>query len=508
MVRETQRASDLRAFLFLFLFLNFAYLVTSSGRVRTIDELIVDLEAESLATRGSTAVPQAIAMSSFYGKVDREGKPQAPYGAAQAVFTIPWYLAGRLVRQVVPGIPPSARDLVLDAVVTSSNATFAALAGALLFLILTRAGIPMTAAVVTSLCVSFGTLLFAYSSWFFSEPLAATILIAAAFALFSGGPLSSISLARAFLAGLCLGVALWVRPTHLIAVPVFFLAILARDKWQGFIPACLFAMVAGAFGAAYLLRNEILFGSFLDFGYPVVAEGGKHLNTFQTSLATGLFGFLFSPGKSVFLFAPPLAVAFAGLYRLARRDRGLAVLAGVTPIVYLLFYARYTQWEGGYCFGPRYLLPVIPLAALGLGPVLAECGRGIRRLVFGLTVAGFLVQVIGMCTSFLEDQARGAYYDEQWNYRLSYSPLISQSARLVHYLTSDAPAPIGLGFDRWFVFLAKGGVSRLTLGIALLAELFGALSMAWLLLREFRGGPLRTDSDPSHIKLAGAVEGL
>jgi len=485
---ESHRPSSLRIFILLFLFLNSVYLVTSSGRVRTIDEVIVDLEAESLATHGSTSVPQAVAMNSFYGKIDREGKPQAPYGAVQAALVVPWYVLGRVLRSVVPGIPPAARDLALDAVVTASSATFAALAGALVFLLLARAGIAVGAAAAASLIVSFSTPLFAYSSWFFSEPLTAALLLGAALVLFSEGVSDSVSLERAAQAGVLLGVAMWVRPTHLIAVPVFLLAILARDRSRGLVSACVLALVAGLFGAAYLLRNQMLFGNFLDFGYPAAAEGGKQLNTFETPLATGLFGFLLSPGKSVLLFAPPLLIALPGIFRLARFDRGLAVLAGIAPISYLVFYARYTQWEGGYSFGPRYLLPVIPLAALGLGSMLEQGGRWIRRLAVALAVAGFLVQAIGMSTSFLEDQANGSYYDEHWNYRMSYSPLISQSERLIHYLGSDSPAPIGLGFDRWFVFLAKGGVSQATLACGLLLECFAAIASGWLLVSELRTG--------------------
>lgn len=472
------------------------YLITSSGRVRTIDEVIVDLEAESLVTRGSTAVPQALAMNSFYGKMDRDGNPQAPYGAAQALLVAPWYVLGRLLRVMLPGIPAPTRDLALDTVVTSSSATFAALAVALVFLLLARAGIPVAPAAGTALIVALATPMFAYSSWFFSEPLAAAILLAAVFAIFSAGNASTVSLGRAGIGGLLLGIALWVRPTHVIAVPVFLLAILLRDRGRGIAPACLVAAVSGMFAAAYLFRNELLFGNFLDFGYPAAAEGGKHLNTFETPLATGLFGFLLSPGKSVFLFAPPLLLACPGVFRLGRRDRGLAALAGIAPIAYLLFYARYTQWEGGYSFGPRYLLPVIPLAALGLGVMLAEGGRGVRRLAIGLAVAGFLVQAVGMSTSFLEDQAKGGYYDQQWNYRMSYSPLVSQSKRLVHYIATDGPAPIGLGFDRWFVFLAKGGVARGTIAAMLALECTGALCAGWLLVSAVRSCALTVGADP------------
>src|ERR1019366_6825643 len=49
---------------------------------------------------------------------------------------------------------------------------------------------------------------------------------------------------------------------------------------------------------------------------------------------------------------------------------GLAVVGAATPVVYLLFFATYTQWEGGYSYGPRYLVPALALLGLGIGPAL------------------------------------------------------------------------------------------------------------------------------------------
>src|SRR6202030_4073625 len=137
-----------------------------------------------------------------------------------------------------------------------------------------------------------------------------------------------------------------VRPTHVIAAPVFLAAILVRDREKGWRAAFVTAAFVGLFGAAYLLRNLHLFGNPLDFGYPATSDGGKSMNSFDTPLFTGLYGFLLSRGKSVFIFAPPIFLAIGGLRKLARLDRGLAIIAGATPLVYLFFFARYTQWEG------------------------------------------------------------------------------------------------------------------------------------------------------------------
>jgi hypothetical protein len=481
-------SNEVRVSLLLFLLFNFFYLVTSSGRVRTIDEVTVDYEVESLVTRGSTAVPQAVKAGTYYGKVDSAGNPQAPYGAGQAVLVAPWYLLGRLLRAVIPGIPPQASDLVLDAVVTASSATFAAVAAALVFLLLARKGVGTGPAVATTFLVALATPLFAYSSWFYSEPMTAALLLGVAFSLFATELERPISWQRASIGGLFLGIALWVRPAHVMAIPVFLLAILVRERGRGLAPMLVVTVVAAAFAAAYLLRNHILFGNPFDFGYPATAEGGKHLNSFETPVSTGLFGFLLSPGKSIFLFAPPVLLAFPGLIWLGRRDRGLAVAAALLPLVYLLFYSRYSQWEGGYCFGPRYLVPVIPLLCLGAGALLENAGPKVRWVAGILGVTGFVVQAVGMSTSFLEDQAGGTYYDQLWNYRLSYAPLISQSQRLLHYLSSAEPSPIGRGFDRWFVFLAKAGLPSHLLAGALFFQVLGLFSFTWLLSSTLRRG--------------------
>ena len=61
----------------LFLFLNFLYLLTSTGRVHTIDEISSVIQTESLTLQGTTAVPQAVSSRVYYGKVDQHGKARS-----------------------------------------------------------------------------------------------------------------------------------------------------------------------------------------------------------------------------------------------------------------------------------------------------------------------------------------------------------------------------------------------------------------------------------------------
>lgn len=500
------------------LFLNFFYFLFSSGRVRTIDEVSAAFQVESLAKHGTAAIPQAVEAKMFYGTFDRFGRPESPYPPGQALVMLPWYAAGQFVGKHMPGVPPNLRDVVSDFFLTGESAFFSAVAAALALLIFLQIGIEPKISLMAAGILALATPLAAYSGWLFSEPLAAALLLGAAAVLFPGPDASRASDAidstrvvghafrhdiegaakgiltpgflRALGSGALLGAAIWVRPTHVIAVPIFLMALYLREREKGWTAAAALAFAAGAFVILLLWRNAYLHGSPFEFGYPSAAEGGKALNTFQTPLATGLLGFLVSPGKSIFLYSPPILLAFLGLPRLWRRDRGLAFVAAAAPIVYVLFFATYTQWEGGYCYGPRYLVPALALLGLGVGPALEGASRNTRILAIAAFVAGFFVQAIGSATSFLEADVAGGYYDAQYNYRMNFSPIAMHIHLLLHYATSDT-APLGRGFDKWWVFLSKAGVSIGAIWILACALLFAGVASLWWLQKEYSSDQIR-----------------
>ncbi len=474
-------AHSRRLALWVFAAFQFFYLLTSTGRVRTADEYNTLYTTESLVLHGTTAVPQAVALHNFYGRLDVHGLPRAAYPPGQALAVAPWYAVGQYVLARLPGVPADDTDLIVAFASCLSSATFAALTLTFFFLLLQSIGTPLPATLMATAMLGLATPIFAYSGWLFSEPLSAAIFTAAAWLLFARPISLPISLQRAAAAGLILGLATLVRPTYLLAVGVFVVAMFASHG-KAALRAALAFSAASAVGVAILLvHNALLFGSPLAFGYPAAAEGAKQLNHFDTPLLTGLYGFLFSPGKSVFIFAPPVILALLGIAGLWRRNRGLATLAIFLPLVDLFFFARYSQWEGGYCVGPRYLVPSLALLCLGLGPALAEpqsseprpISRSRLKLIAVVLLAlGTTVQALSLATSFMEDQApRGRYYAANWTYRLGYS-LNGPIHLFWKYLTSSLPAKLGLGWDRWFVFLAKGGVSRATLAF------FGAAMIA------------------------------
>ena len=475
--------------LWLFAAFQFFYMFTSTGRVRTPDEYNTLYMTESLVLRASTAVPQAVDLHNFYGRNDVHGQPRAAYPPGHALLCTPWYALGRYLLARLPGVPPEDTDLIVAFTSCLSSATFSALTVVFFFLLLVGMGIALRTSLFAATMVGLGTPIFAYSGWLFSEPLSAAILVGVALLLFGRGR-KPITFSIGCIAGLILGLATFVRPTNVLAIPVFAVAIVVRDG-KAALRAAFALCAASAIGvAALLFHNALLFGGPFEFGYPAMSENVKGVTTFDTPLWKGLYGFLLSPGKSVFLFAPPVLLALAGLRRLWKLERGVATVSIFLPLVYLLFFARYTHWEGGYCVGPRYLVPSIVLFSLALGPMLADAAPSsaakvkvskMKTFALLLLVLGALIQSASLATSFMEDQVpRGHYYDANWTYRLSYS-VVGQIHLFLKYLTSSNSARLGLGWDRWFVFLQKGGISVATLialGLCMLAGL--GISMAGL----------------------------
>ena len=492
MTTVTAEPSARRATIWLFILCNAFFFLTSSGRVRVTDEVMAVFQTESLVHRGSTAVPQAVEARIYYGKYDRKGQPQSANSPAQAVLAIPWYLAGRHLVLRLPGIPAAAHNLVTDFTIVASNATFSAAIVALSFYIWILAGIRLPAALAAAAVVALATPVFCYSAWFFSEPLGGASLLAAIVALLPPDEHGPLSLARRTAGALALGIALWIRPTYLVFVFLVLAALALRksqnDRWRSVIAV---AAIVGLFGLAILARNAELYGNAFDFGYPATAEGGKRLNSFETPFLTGLAAFLLSPGKSIFLFAPPVLAALWAIPRLWRKNRGLGFLAISVPLMSIVLYSKYSQFEGGYSFGPRYMFVAIVTLCLGVGFVTNEGPKPLRALLIVLFALGLTVNLIGLATSPLEDMASGKYYDQNFNYRLDYNPLGGQGSLLIRYLTDDRPAPIGRGWDRWFVFLHKGGVQTGTL------LLIAALPAVLLVIAAWKIGALLRHSTVS-----------
>lgn len=264
--------------------------------------------------------------------------------------------------------------------------------GSLLLLLLllarraSREGIDPLPAVAAA---GLGSIILPYSTVLYSHVPAAAML-------FAGYSLQQEGRFRASDACCALASAMDYTVLLLYAVLVLFRP---RSWWRpsGILAAILITTAAFAPQMAY---NAACFGSPFRMGYALeVSEAFAGLHTgffgFTVPDAGRLLYLLASPERGLLFFMPWIVVGLAGLVSRSgngrlRIDPGLVMTA-----VYVVLYSALHTRTQGWAFGPRYLIPVIPFAALGLSRF-AERGCRARWAAAFLLIPGVIQAFLGL----------------------------------------------------------------------------------------------------------------
>ncbi len=399
----------------IFLFLCGFYLLTMSGHTYSPDEETMLAVTRGLIERRDVAVVVEDGAPIAALRPGRDGGRYSPYGVLPSLLAVPLHLLGSLV---APAGPPA--DYATRFAVTALNAPLTAATAALLAWWALRLGATRAWATALALLYGLATLAWPYARTFFSEPLAALLILAAAERADAARRLPPGAPARLwalFLSGLAIGLVLPTRIAAGVALPVIALYVLwlAWNAEAGPATVTAPAPVVGTTEqtrAVYALRAMVTWASGLlpglallvwynlaRFGTPIASGYASEGSLFTTPLLEGLYGLLLSPGKSVFLYAPALLLALPGGLALWRRGaRATVVLVSGLFLSHLVLYACWGEWHGGGVWGPRFLLPVVaPLMALaaGVGTVGAARWRLAAATLLGLAgLAGNLGGVL------------------------------------------------------------------------------------------------------------------
>ena len=138
----------------------------------------------------------------------------------------------------------------------------------------------------------------------------------------------------------------------------------------------------------YVASNQVRWGTWLHS--PMVAQQPL----LRGSLAAGLHGLLLSPGASLFAYSPPALLGVFALAAGARRERALrGVIVGVC-VAFLVLCGSFVFWHGLWSApGPRYLVALVPLLMVPVGPWLDAGARGAWAAAALLGVVGCAIQL-------------------------------------------------------------------------------------------------------------------
>jgi len=165
---------------------------------------------------------------------------------------------------------------------------------------------------------------------------------------------------------------------------------------------------------ALILALGLLYFNFLRYGS--LAETGYTQEILFHKPWVGAFGLLFSPGRGLFIYAPLMWLLFLGVRPAWRRLPPLYFwLIAAICLCYWLFYGAWFAWGGTWGWGPRFLLPILPLLMLFVAEPLewllgqGEPGVKSRLLWLGvgiLALLSLLVNFLGVTVDFNEHFSR------------------------------------------------------------------------------------------------------
>ena len=414
--------------LMIFLVTLAAYTLTAGGHLFTTDEEIVARTTGSLATgQGMLIEPLGSGFASAAAaRPDAQGREYGQYGLGQPLLAVPFYWAGlglshmggdRFWRKVYGqpsfspaalGVEPTARELAPRFMLSWFNILASSLLAVVLYGICLQVTGDTRASAWAALLYALGSVAWAHSRPFFTEICTTLFVMISLLCLLKAENGRRMTLWAA-LAGLAGGYALLVRHDAALVFPALSLYVMIsltrvrRAQGRSFWPVwCAFGVPMALMIAVWLGLNAWRFGGPLAFGHEDQPEG----IAFSTPVLAGLYGLLLSVGRGMFFFSPALVLSFWGWGPLRAVTRGgrpwMGWMMGLMIVPFLLFQAKWQNFAGGWCWGPRHIFMIHALLAIPIAALLAWNWNGLTRvaaLVFLL--AGMGVQALGCSQDFI-----------------------------------------------------------------------------------------------------------
>ncbi len=345
-------------------------------------------------------------------------------------------------------------------------------------------------ALIPTLALSFGTMLWPYSAVYYGHVLAAAFLaIAFCLLFFMGEKPGAMSAPRVFAVGLSAGLAFMTEYTTaliILGLIPYAIFVLRKHGRRGMLQSAGFAIAGAAVPLALVLAyNARVYGSVLATGYAYEVE-----NRFAQGMSEGILGIgvpnlitiyhiTLDPQFGIFWESPVLLLAPFGYLLCFRseRFRAAGVLSLYAVLAMLAMNGGYYLWWGGSAFGPRLMIPGLPFLIVPLAAI-SEALAWLVAALGSISAAQMLIPLVGQIqfSLLVYRPHREMFYVANapfTGFSLLYDYGLTQIAR--QYQTGQAAWTLGSGLGIPYLL----SVPALVLAEAALIVSFQRLSRRW-----------------------------
>ncbi len=428
-----------------FVLLSLVFLLVTSREPPWADAHVTYDTTQALVDRGELDVHLESGPPWFYSI--RNGRKYGVFPLGNVIAMVPSYLSYKALKHITafPDKPLFAFTCHLSPSLMMAGAC------AIFFHLLRRRGASARWALLLTIGLATSTLCFVYARSTYSESvqtLALMWLIERTLAQAERPTLAGLGWL-----GFAAGVLFNTKLVYALLLPFVaaYLIYEQRKSIGGLLKRSPLAILVFAelVGVA-IWHNYLKTGTLSDSGYRI-RDG-----IFSGDLIAGLYGFVLSSGKSLFLYSPPLILTILGIGTAWRRRRAETAFFLSVIAVVMLFNAKFRHWHADYCWGPRHLVGIMPLFLLIAHPWIEEVvtrGRASlrRAALIALFSSGIAVQLLGASIYWdtyiriliaVKDQtgAQGWFQENlsHGHYIPAFSPLRGQFWLLSHMVRNDS----------------------------------------------------------------------
>ena len=356
------------------------YFFSARGYIEVSDTHFSLQTAQAIVTRGELNIPYAEA-ATLEGP---NGKSYSKYGVGLAAFYVPLVAVAEALSKVTHF---SSQGLAAF-LISFASIPFAIVVLVVFARLLRCFDVAKGQDAVLLLGLGLGTLMWRYACSDYSEMMQMAALTLAVYCVIRRTTASLVT------GGFAFAWLILVKLVYVALLPILVVYLFSRTgDWRERLQRTVwFSLPLAPAMGLILWLNLVRFGSMFESGYS--GEAGLF---FPDQLWWTVPQLLGSLEKGLFIYSPILILGLFGWRAFVRQHRAEAILCLALILANLSLGAAWHSWQGGWAWGPRWLVPAIPLWLLPAAFSFPQWAPRKRTLLLAAAVAAStLLQVPGI----------------------------------------------------------------------------------------------------------------